>query len=184
MTVCVSDVPSVISTMEEVSGVAAPRAPARPKTVIISYHHHHRQHCGLFVTCVFMRGRSCVLRRLEKIVKDIARQSCGMVPRWRLFGDFLRAVFSANRAQHVSDLHCKFTLRPHHVVDIQSPTAEIRRGKNIWPALLHRAAINQEINDSYSEVTFMSELYGTVRRNKKCLTGAEKLAITGLIMEL
>jgi len=47
--------------------------------------------------------------------KDIARQSCGMVPRWRLFGDFLRAVFSASRVQHVSDLHSKFTLRPHHV---------------------------------------------------------------------
>jgi len=37
------------------------------------------------------------------------------VPRWRLFGDFLRAVFSASRAQQVSDLHSKFTLRPHHV---------------------------------------------------------------------
>jgi len=47
--------------------------------------------------------------------EDIARQSCGMVPRWRLFGDFLRAVFSASRAQHISDLHSKFTLRPHHV---------------------------------------------------------------------
>jgi len=47
--------------------------------------------------------------------EDIARQSCGMVPRWRLFGDFLRPVFSASRAQHVSDLHSKFTLRPHHV---------------------------------------------------------------------
>ena len=33
----------------------------------------------------------------------------------RLFGDFLRAVFSASRAQHVSDLHSKFALRPHHV---------------------------------------------------------------------
>jgi len=47
--------------------------------------------------------------------EDIARQTCGMVPRWGLFGDFLRAVFSASRAQHVSDLHSKFTLRPHHV---------------------------------------------------------------------
>jgi len=34
--------------------------------------------------------------------------------------------------QHVSDLHSKFTLRPHHVwkygrqLDIQSATAEIR----------------------------------------------------------
>ena len=61
----------------------------------------------------------------------LARQSCGMVPRWQLFGDFLRAVFSASHVQHVSDLHYKFTLRPHHVwkYGIQSPTAEIRRGK-------------------------------------------------------
>jgi len=28
---------------------------------------------------------------------------------------FLRAVFSASRAQHVSGLHSKFTLRPHYV---------------------------------------------------------------------
>ena len=47
--------------------------------------------------------------------EDIAGQSCGMVPRWRLFGDFLRVVFSPSRAQHVSDLYCKLTLRPHRV---------------------------------------------------------------------
>jgi len=28
---------------------------------------------------------------------------------------FLRAVFSASRVQHVSDMHSKFTLRLHHV---------------------------------------------------------------------
>jgi len=38
-----------------------------------------------------------------------------MVPRWRLFGDFLRPVFSASRVQHVSDLNLKFALRPQHV---------------------------------------------------------------------
>ena len=47
--------------------------------------------------------------------EDIARQSCGMVQRWRLFGDSLRPLFAASRAQHVSDLHSKFTLRPYHV---------------------------------------------------------------------
>jgi len=65
--------------------------------------------------------------------EDIARQSCAMVPRWRFFGKFLRPVFSASRVQHVSNLHLKFALRPHHVwkymADIQSATAEIRRGK-------------------------------------------------------
>jgi len=52
-----------------------------------------------------------------------------------IFDDFLRPVFAASPVQHVSDLHLKFALRPHHVckyasmVDIQSVTAEIRRGK-------------------------------------------------------
>jgi len=47
--------------------------------------------------------------------EDIARQSCVMVPRWRFLTTFLRPVFAVSRAQHVSDLHLKFTLRPHHV---------------------------------------------------------------------
>jgi len=38
-----------------------------------------------------------------------------MVHRWRIFGDFLRPAFPASRVQHVSDLHPKFALRPHHV---------------------------------------------------------------------
>jgi len=44
----------------------------------------------------------------------------------------LRPVFSASRVQHISDLHSKFALRPHHcgsMVDIQFPTAEIRPGR-------------------------------------------------------
>jgi len=35
--------------------------------------------------------------------------------RWCPDGDFLRPVFSASRVQHVSGLHPKFALRPHHV---------------------------------------------------------------------
>jgi len=65
--------------------------------------------------------------------KDIARQSCALVLRWRFFGEFLCLVFTASRVQHISDLHSKFALRPLHLrsmVDIQTPTAEIRRGKN------------------------------------------------------
>ena len=46
--------------------------------------------------------------------EDIARQSCVMVRRWRIFGEFLHPVFSVSRVQHVSDLHPKFALRPHH----------------------------------------------------------------------
>jgi len=47
--------------------------------------------------------------------EDIARQSCAMVPKCRIFGGFLGPAFPASRVQHVSDLHPKFTLRPHHV---------------------------------------------------------------------
>jgi len=32
-----------------------------------------------------------------------------------IFGDFLRPVFSESRVLHISDLHSKFALRPHHV---------------------------------------------------------------------
>ena len=44
--------------------------------------------------------------------EDTARQSCAKVPKWRFF---LRRVLSASRVQHISDMHSKFTLRPHHV---------------------------------------------------------------------
>jgi len=49
----------------------------------------------------------------------------------------MHRVFSASRVQHISDLHSKCELRPHHVwkygrqLDIQSSTAEIRRGKEV-----------------------------------------------------
>jgi len=38
-----------------------------------------------------------------------------MVSRRRIFGDFLRPVFSASHVQHVSGLRPKLALRPHHV---------------------------------------------------------------------
>jgi len=38
-----------------------------------------------------------------------------MVPRCRIFGDFLRPAFLASRVQHVSDMHPTSALRPHHV---------------------------------------------------------------------
>jgi len=49
--------------------------------------------------------------------EDIARN----VVRWCADGElfyfwrFLRRVFSASRVQHISDLHSKFALRPHHL---------------------------------------------------------------------
>jgi len=32
-----------------------------------------------------------------------------------IFGEFLGPTFPESRMQHVSDLHLKFALRPHHV---------------------------------------------------------------------
>jgi len=32
-----------------------------------------------------------------------------------IFGDFLGPAFAASRVQHLSDLHSKFALGPHHV---------------------------------------------------------------------
>jgi len=46
--------------------------------------------------------------------ENIARQSCAVVRRWRIFGDFASGI-SASHVQHVSDMHPKFALRPHHV---------------------------------------------------------------------
>jgi len=47
--------------------------------------------------------------------EDIVQQSCTMVPRWRILGDFLGPAFQASHVQHISDMHSKFALGPHHV---------------------------------------------------------------------
>jgi len=47
--------------------------------------------------------------------EDIARQNCAMVHRWQFFASLLHSVFPASLVQHISDLHSKFALRPHHV---------------------------------------------------------------------
>jgi len=71
--------------------------------------------------CENMWGTHCCLTSFFPIVdtclscEDIARQSCAMVARWPFLATFLRPVFSARGVQHVSDLHLKFALRPHHV---------------------------------------------------------------------
>ena len=55
-----------------------------------------------------------------------------MVPKWRFLATFLGPAFAASRVQHLSDLHSKFALGPHHVSKYgRHPTyaAEIRRGK-------------------------------------------------------
>ena len=72
--------------------------------------------------CRDMWGRYCCLTSFFPIVdtylgcKDIAQQSCAMVPRWRIFDNFLYPAFAASHVQHISvDLHSKFALGPHHV---------------------------------------------------------------------
>jgi len=59
-----------------------------------------RRYCCL--TSFFPIVNTCL------ICEDIARQSCGMVPRWRFLATFLPPVFAASRVQQVSDLHFKF----------------------------------------------------------------------------
>jgi len=61
--------------------------------------------------------------------EDRARQSCGMVPRWRFF-----CVLSFQRATCSTFQTCILNSHYGHtmcgsMVDIQSPTADIRRGK-------------------------------------------------------
>ena len=64
-----------------------------------------------------MRRRYQCLTSLFPIVdaclscEDTAQQNCAMVPKWR----FLHPAFSASRVQHISDMHSKFALKPHHV---------------------------------------------------------------------
>jgi len=64
-----------------------------------------RRHCCLS----FLIVNTCLS------CKDTDCQSCAMVPRWQIFGNFLHLVFSARHVQHVSDLHSKYALRPHRV---------------------------------------------------------------------
>ena len=71
--------------------------------------------------CEDMWRRYCCLTVFFPIVdtclscEDIARQSCGMVPRWWFLATFLRPAFAASRVQQLSDLDSKFALGPHHV---------------------------------------------------------------------
>jgi len=87
-----------------------------------------------------------------------------MVPKWKIFDDFLRPVFAASRVQHISVLHLKFALRPHHVCKygrhpICDGADQARKKRNKerkkerkkerrnhrmeiqWSALFHRATI-------------------------------------------
>ena len=71
--------------------------------------------------CEDMWGRHCCLTSFFPIVdtclscEDVVWQSCAMVPRWRIFSNFLGPAFAASCVQHTADLHSKFAPRSHHV---------------------------------------------------------------------
>jgi len=56
-----------------------------------------------------------VMNRWNSLDKDTVAAVCGMVPRWRSLATFLPPAFAASHMQHLSDLHSKFALGPHHV---------------------------------------------------------------------
>jgi len=66
-------------------------------------------------------GEILLLNKFFPIVDtcSVAKIQPDKVVRWCRDGDFfvsfLRLVFPASRLQHISDLHPKFALRPHHV---------------------------------------------------------------------
>jgi len=66
-----------------------------------------RRYCCL--TRFFPIGNACLSS------DDMTQQSCAMLHRWRFLASFLRPVFLASRVPHISDMHSKFALRPHHV---------------------------------------------------------------------
>jgi len=78
---------------------------------------HYYYYCCL--TSFFLIVETCLS------CKDIQPDK---IVRWCQNGDFCVLYFSASRVQHISDLHSKFTMCGS-MVDIQSATAEIRRGK-------------------------------------------------------
>jgi len=88
--------------------------------------------------CEDICGRHCCLTSFFPIVdtclscEDIAQQCFAMVPRWQIFGDF--CVLHFQRAACSTFQTCILNSHWGHttcrsMVDIQSVTAEIRRGK-------------------------------------------------------
>jgi len=90
-----------------------------------------------YISHLHSKATSCVevcqtsnLRRL-RLGEDISRQSCAMVRRWRFLRHFCVLYFQ--RAACITFQTCILNSHEGHtmcgsMVDIQSPTAEIRRG--------------------------------------------------------
>jgi len=71
--------------------------------------------------CKEVWRRYCCLTAFFPIVdtclscEDIARQLVRWCADGDFFASFLRPVFPASRVRHISDMHSKFALGPHHV---------------------------------------------------------------------
>jgi len=71
--------------------------------------------------CKDMWGIHCRLTSLFSDCRYVSQlwryspRSCTMVPRWRNFGDFFGSCISSELREHISDLHSKFALGPHHM---------------------------------------------------------------------
>jgi len=61
----------------------------------------------------------CLIVNTYLSCKDMTWQNA-MVPRWWIFGDLLHPAFPASRMHHISDLHSKFALGPHHLLHLIS----------------------------------------------------------------
>ena len=82
------------------------------------------------------------------------------------FWQFLGPVLPANRVQHILDLHSKFALGHtmcRSIVDIQSATAEIRRGKKID----RKKKIEETTGQKYNGLSV------TMGGHKKCLVSSK-----------
>ena len=111
--------------MSDVGAVTKPRRETRWNLLGCSKHPKRSQalvgRSSPYWYCEDMWRTYCCLTSFFPIVdtclscEDAARQSCAVERKWRFFASFLRPVFPASRVKHVSDLHSKFALRPHHV---------------------------------------------------------------------
>jgi len=108
--------------------LGCPKLPNRSQPLVAEVHHY----------CEDVWGRYCCLTNFFPIVdtclscEDIARQTCAMARRWRIFGIFW--VLHFQRATCSTFQTCILNLHYGHImcgsmVDIQSATSEIRRGK-------------------------------------------------------
>ena len=89
----------VPETRQQISAVS------RPKFTILGYQDICRRYRCLtrfFFDCRYMPQRR---RHSPTNLSDGAKMAI----------DFLRPVFTASRVKHISDVHSKFALKPHHV---------------------------------------------------------------------